>query len=519
MREFRARVSAGHWMLWGAGVAGILFVHIIWEHLNRRPPAWDMAHHQLMGWEYLQAWLSGDFWSQFSVISNYYPPLYYLQEAMVLYFFGWTQFLPLLANLTGLFLLSFSTFRLASILFSPTNAAIAAWVVLTFPLVAWTSRESLLDVPLAGWVALTLLTVVRTDWLNSRSAVPLLSLVLTCGMLTKWTYCLFLAPAVLFCFFTAKNRKRVLVHILLAGLLAQIFLLPWYLPNAENLVQRFQLTSQAAAFEQDPHFLSLSGILYYPRSLLSYYLYLPLGLCVLVALVRFLVKSHGHPVEKLLWLEIGASMLLLTLLEAKDPRYLMPVASPVAIVLFSPLRRSRPLALGVGLFAILQFLSISFSVPLLPNRVAIGADPDASDYTVLSREWVLYQSHYFDIAGPPRQEDWHLVQIAERIPSDARVGFLPDMPFFHPLALKLTAVKRGKRLMVFRLGLAAPDQRQLDRVQWVVGKEGEQGISYITSYNEEFYRRLEGQTWQVVGEWQLPDQSRARLWRKRSLSR
>ncbi|HLV01372.1 MAG TPA: hypothetical protein VKZ59_08905, partial [Acidobacteriota bacterium] len=56
-------------------------------------------------------------------------------------------------------------------------------------------------------------------------------------------------------------------------------------------------------------------------------------------------------------------------------------------------------------------------------------------------------------------------------------------------------------------------EEQLESFDWVVGKGGNQGISYITSYNREVYRLIEESEWPLIASWELPDGSQAWLWR------
>jgi hypothetical protein len=59
-------------------------------------------------------------------------------------------------------------------------------------------------------------------------------------------------------------------------------------------------------------------------------------------------------------------------------------------------------------------------------------------------------------------------------------------------------------------------QAGLEGADWVIGKTGDQGISYITDFNDEVYSALETLRWPLVNSWDLPDGSRALLWRNPS---
>ena len=528
MKGFSSFFSRSQSVFWG-GLLLILAVHVLWEVQNDTPPVWDMAYHQLKGWEYLQAWYSGEVLAQFSSLSTYYPPLYYLQEAFFLRFFPQSQFLALLSNLPGLFLLAYCTFRIAAYHGQSATAHWAGLLPLLFPLVAWTSRESLLDVSLSGWVAAAVCLILKSEFFGKRGWTFAWAGVLVAGMWTKWTFALFLGFPVLYALLCAKDRKQSALHLADALLVATPPIFWWYLPNLRLLLQRLSTTWQMAVAEGDPGLDSLLSWIYYPRCLSSYYLYLPLTILFFWSIVsssgmRAATDSSSRPprpqqVQYLLWTWLLGGLILLTLLKAKDPRYVMPLVAPLALLLMRLCRGRRGWAMGIFLFAFFQFLTVSFSFPFLPNRIALFESGSNIDYRGLRQEWVLYQSSYFDVAGPPRREDWHYDEILQAIPSGASLGFVPDLAHFHPGALRLHAVRQGSRHEVRRLGQWEDSSDQLASVDFVVGKSGFQGVSYITRFNHRVYRKLEELGWLLLRTWKMPDQSQGMLWRSPTPSR
>ncbi len=494
----------------------VLLLHLLYAVWNRTPPVWDMAYHQMQGFQYLAAWQSGTLLSRFADLSSYYPPLYYLQEALILGLASYSRFVPLLTNLPGLFLLGFCTFRLAEAQVGRQWAWLAGLLPLLFPLVAWTSRESLLDVSLAGWVAAAVFIIWRSRMLESPSWSLLLGVVFALGMLTKWTFVLFLVFPVAYALYSTKERKRSLFHLLDAVLIGAAPVLFWYLPNLKVLAQRFALTSRTGTtFEDDPTALHLQGWLYYPRCLSSYYLYLPLTLLLIAGFLVWLRRSRSSEEgTSMLWWWLGGSAVLLTLLAAKDPRYMMPLVAPVAILLVV-FWKDRPRVLWtIAFVALLQFLMVSFNLLGRPVKWAVFDIKNDTDYISLSREWVFFQTHYFDAAGPAHREDWHLEEILRLLPSGERVGCVPDMARFNPGTLQLTGFLGEKKVEFVRLGDSAQSVDRLRDFHYVVGKTGRQGISYVTGYNGVIYEKLKQGNWKVVGQWEAPDGGRIAVWRR-----
>ncbi len=496
--------------------AAVLILHCLYALVNHTPPIWDMAYHQMQGFQYLEAWQAGTLWRRFADLSSYYPPLYYLEEALVLRLASYNRFLPLLANLPGLFLLGFCTFRLAQAFAGRRRAWLAGLLPLLFPLVAWTSRESLLDVSLSGWVAAAVFILWRSSMLESHPWSLLLGGVFTLGMLTKWTFVVFLVFPMAYALYAARDRKRSLLHLLDAILISAPAVFFWYLPNLKSLAQRFALTSGTGiALENDPTAMHLQGWLYYPRCLSSYYLYLPLTLLFLAGFVAWLRRARSDDERvSLLWWWLGGSCLLLALLDAKDPRYMMPLVAPVAILLVLFWRHRPAVLWTIALVACLQFLLISFNVLGRPVKWAVFDIKNDTDYISLSREWVFFQTHYFDAAGPAHREDWHLEDVLRILPAGERVGFVPDMAHFNPGTLQLAGFLGGKKLEFVRLGDSEQSVERLRDFHYVVGKTGRQGISYITACNGAIYKRIKAENWTIVGQWEAPDGGRIAVWRR-----
>lgn len=510
--SWRERLARFRWWIL---FTAVLVAHLCWEVLDQAPPVWDMAHHQIKGFEYLRAWLEGRLFSSFSELSSYYPPLYYLQEAFVLRFLSDTQFLAFLSNLLGLFLLGYSTYRIADLFMGSPAAEISGVLVLLFPLVAWTSRVSLLDVPLAGWVAASGYLILRSDFLLNKGWTLLLTMAIAAGMLTKWTAILFLSFPLLYALARSVDRRRSLINLVDASIVATPLVFWWYLPNLTGLLASFQRVAQVGLWEGDPGFSSALGWIYYPRCLSSYYLFLPLTVMFLWGAAHFARGKFqaGRWQPSFLWWWLLGGLLFLTLLPTKDPRYVMPLVCPLAILVVLPWQGRFLGEYLILAIASVQFLSISFATPFSPTKIALFELENDTDYRSMRQEWVLFQTDYFEVAGPPRRETWPHEKILAQIGLEDQVGFVPDTPYFNPVTFQLFAVRKGYSLQVFRLGQTMDSADRLVSVRFVVGKTGGQGISYITSFNNTVYGRLKELGWPIVQTWDLPDQSEARLWR------
>ncbi len=515
--------------LWLCALGAVLAAHGIWLAVSDVPPPWDMAYHQLQGWDYLEAFQRGDLRARFASLSPSYPPLYYLIEAFVLSLSRSPDGLVFWSNLPGLFLLSLGTWRLAS-RGLPARAAVWAGILpLLFPFSAWVGRESLLDGLLAGLAALAGYLVYRSDWFQDLRWTLLFGLVCAAGVMTKWTFPLYLAGPVVFGVAAARDRRRALLCLFGAALLAIPWTLPYYAPNLAELAARYPTTEQTGLIPWKPYprhgepgLNNVWGWIYYPRVFFNYFLCLPLAVPLAWGVWRGL-RSESAPrgeaapdsskLAAYLWWWLLSGTVLLTFLTPKDPRFALPLAAPLAVLLLLGWR-GRPRACD-AIFAVacLQFLLVSFPNPLGAGKLAFGGRTDDHDYQNLQREWVLFSTRYFDVTGPPTREDWRLDDILELLPDGARVGFLPDLARFHPGALQLAARRKGRTVAVFKVGDSGDWPRRLQGADYVVGKTGPQGITFITGYNAEVESRLRSQGWTVAGRWALPDGSDAVLYR------
>ncbi len=516
-----------HDRTWLAAFAVVMVTHLVWLLLDQAPPIWDMAVHQLQGWNYLRAWKDGLLWEDFARISTSYPPLYYLQEAFWLGLLGDTRLLAFWANLPGIFLTGFATYRMGLRLLRPGAAVGAGILVLLLPMVAWTSRESLLDGPLMGWTALGAFLILKSNSFLHIGWTLAFGAVCGAGVLTKWTLPLYLVFPVCYGLWRSRRLSASLTNLAGAGLLAALLALPFYGPHLGELASRYPTTDQAGLIpwkpfprHGEPGLNNLWGWIYYPRVLASYFLQLPLTLFFAAGLLRSWSRSDAKSADAedrvvgsldnrgFLWIWLLGGLFIATFLSPKDPRFALPLAPPQALLLAS-FWQSRPRVLkGLMACAAVQYLFVSFWI-FEPVRLAVNQLPDDRDFQSLQREWVFLESDYQGVLGPPRHETWPYRQIVDRLPPGASVAFLPQLPRFHPVGLRLAAVRRDRRLNAYPLGEIPNWRAVFEQSEFLVTKSGQQGISFITIYNVEI--QAAASNWPELGSWPAPDGSTVRL--------
>lgn len=502
----------------------VMVVDIVWELLNETPAIWDMAYHQLQGWSYLEAFRAGTLVSKFSSLSPSYPPLYYLQEALVFAWIPESEFKILIVNLPFILLIAYATYRISALFLSGAVAAWAPLLVLLFPAMTMVHREALLDGALAAWVTVGAWLILRSHWFAHRGWTLAFGLVCALGTLTKWTMAIYLIVPVVFGVAASGRRGRTIANLAVAGLVALPLVLSYYLPNLGAMISRYPTTEQTGLIpwlpyprHGEPGLNNIWGWIYYPRVLSSYFLYFPLT--VLFGIGVFRNRTNGparaaleQRIPLFLWSWLGSGLIFLTFITPKDPRFVLPMIPPMAMLLLF-FWEDRPRLIGL-IVALALIQSVTFSLPLFrPVKLALFGLEGDRDYQSLQREWVLYANHYFHLGGPPVREDWRLAEILEVIPEGASVGVLPTLPRFHSGSLQLQSVTSDRNVSFFDFNEGPFGPNALTESDFLVAKTGHQGISFITNGNEQVMEGLPEKGWGLLREWPLPDGGRAQLWK------
>src|SRR5438093_3587390 len=255
-----------HRFLLAAAFVYLVAANLIWIARDTRPPFWDMAYHQTAALRICDAF------STFGIraiaivplLTGFYPPLYHSIVAVFYSVFGKTNDAAQWANLPALAILIGATYGVGRRLLKPLAAAAAATIVGFFPYLIWLSRETLVDYWLTAMVALAMWVLIRTEEFSNRNASIAFGLVCGLGLLTKWTFPLFVVlPAA----WLARKHVR---NAGIASAIAAVIAAYWYLPAGRSLQQLAQINNAGAVSEGDPGRLSFQALVFYIRALEGY---------------------------------------------------------------------------------------------------------------------------------------------------------------------------------------------------------------------------------------------------------
>lgn len=499
-------------------------VNLIWLRRDTRPPAWDMALHQTYALNYYDGIQGRAPETPVTSWSGNYPPFVHATIALFYTVLHPGPHVASLVNLPASLLLFWSLYMLAAGLAGERAARWTCLLAALAPFLIWMSRESVLDYWLSAWVVTGFFVLRRTEGFKLHFFSLLFGLVCGLGMLTKWFYAAFLFFPVIYVAFRFgiwRERKRLLhfaeavaVTLCVAGI--------WYLPNFTALSRYFFDNAQIGALEGEPDVLSFQSWIYYLRLLEGYQLFALLFVVLLVSLYyvwkRRLVTDGGF-----LAAAVCGGWLAMTLLRTKDPRFTMPLLGPMLILAGAWLASLRdsgwkricvPVLVSVLVF---QAYLANFGVRRLPQQVILMKGYSGS----VRWDWNLYLQNYFNILGPPRREDWKLVEILRRVSEHegeavgrAELALIPDLPRFNDTNFNLIARLRGWDIRTVHLKPGAAGLQSFDGFRYAVMTERQQGVSWTTEQSRGLNKIIVDapDIFQLLGTYSLPDGNSARLY-------
>jgi hypothetical protein len=480
-RRSATLILVAWWIVLGAS-------NFLWLRRDTRPPHWDAAVHLLSSLRYRRVIddfmrgqvPAGEAAARLFSVDAYYPPVAPFMVALT----------PIpsrpgapvstwVLDQAFLALLMLGTFRLARRLRDSRTGIAAAVAVGSFGAVWSASHAFMLDLPLAAVVSLALDALLATDRFAETRRSLFFGALAGIGMLTKWTFLVFLLLPVIeeiACALKSRGPVARLRNAAAALLVAGLIALPWYLVHAPNLVQEF--AGFGGFFRHDgkglPGIWSPESLAFYPRSL-GVLLLVPWS-CALVAGIVLCWRRRPE-VRQLATLSLAA-LFLLTMIPAKDARYALPLAPAAAIIATAWIdhprlgRRAGKIAVGV---------------------LALGS---------LSLAWR---------EDPPVRQSWRIDEALAAIPQSASgppacVRVVPDLPRFHRFAFEYAAESTGSNLEIAGAG----------HFPWftdaVILKTGDQGARPEAAEIMASIARDEGgfrEVFRKIWEGPLPDGSRA----------
>lgn len=503
----------------------------LWLSWDNSVPAWDQADYLNGAINYFQALESAEFtssewWRNFWLLSNKIPPLTYILTSPFLAAFGVSQdaAMGVMALYSAVLLLG--VYGLGCSLFTPRVGLWAAALCQIIPGLYYYRLEFLLDYPLTAVVTCSF-WLLTLWWLRARDKkkarqgkswliIILFGISLALALLVKQTSVIFLLFPLIWIFFISLKQSRWLSLLqLLIGLSAAFPLFfPWYRTNwLLILTAGKRATVDSAIAEGDPALNSLAAWTYYGQ-ILPYLLSWSLLIIALLGLILYWRQQNqrlmpGETKFKFIWLLIFlmGGYLLSSFNVNKDARYILPLLPTLSLIVALGLLSWR----GVGKNR-LRILTLCLScLVMLQNIFPL---PGAVLAEILSPNVQKY---------PKIKNDYpHVAVIEEIIQSSpylqSNLGVLPSTPQLNQHNFTFFGGKFNSQIVARQVGVrekeVLADARSLD---WFLLKTGEQGS--VPASQSQIIKLIEtGKDFILQKAWDLPDQSRLKLYRRQQLS-
>lgn len=181
-------------------LAALILFHIannwIWLSTNVVILGWDRPRHLIESLRYndiLQTLNYPSFFEAFT-LSGYYPPFFHLLIVVFYKLFGLSMDVAAMVNSLYLAILLPSTYMIGRKIWGWKEGLLAAFLVSTFPMIYAMSRYTYIEFALTAVVALSISLLLLSSDFTHRGASLAFGLSMGLGMLTKWTYTLFVLP-------------------------------------------------------------------------------------------------------------------------------------------------------------------------------------------------------------------------------------------------------------------------------------------------------------------------------------
>ena len=181
-------------------LAAVILLHIVnnwmWLSTNEVIVGWDRPRHLIESLRYnniLKTLNYPSFFQAFT-LSGYYPPLFHLLIVAFYKLFGLSADVAAMVNSLYLAILLPSTYMIGRKIWGWKEGLLAAFLVSTLPMIYAMSRYTYIEFALTATVALGISLLLLCDGFTQRGASLAFGLTLGLGLLTKWTYVLFVLP-------------------------------------------------------------------------------------------------------------------------------------------------------------------------------------------------------------------------------------------------------------------------------------------------------------------------------------
>ncbi|UCE19900.1 MAG: glycosyltransferase family 39 protein [Gemmatimonadota bacterium] len=276
--------------------------------------------------------------------SGYYPPLVPIVTSFLYMFFGTSASTAVMSNMIFLLILIFSIYKIGALIFERNVGLLACVFILLYPIVLQHSVLYMLDLPLTAMVALSIFTLVKSDYFKSTKYSLLLGFCFGLGMLTKWTYLFFMLGPFIYSIFKAllpkfskndfERYSRSGVSFRNIGLCVGTSVVtcgPYYFPILPILIEKTLTHSRMISAHGLNSLLSIDSVFFYPAALWRDMI-TPLGFILFsIGMVLLIISKNNYKNFSVTWTLIPYLIFTFVIL-SKKPRFMMPWLVSISLV-------------------------------------------------------------------------------------------------------------------------------------------------------------------------------------------
>lgn len=397
---------------------------LVYLRFDNTPPHWDAGRHFYNSSKYWE-WFSAIFTSKYTNVRLdaavaffrsylYYPPFVYWISLPFQALFGRTYQASLASNFAWIIALGiFTNLWLKQLLFDKIPRFIALAFLLGSPFIIGQSREFQVDLPLLTMLVATFWAAEKLVQKFDFKNVAIFSFIFCLGLMTKWSFGLFVLPILLlygvrFIYLVRKYKQVSFSDISLAiyTFILSIFGICslWYLPNIVRLkLDLFQNSQTAGLNEGDPQGITIESFIFYAKVIINEYMWLPwllffmviFGFTVLITIKQkdkiksWLVPSKFNFAILLAIFNFVLMYLYLMKQGNKDTRYAIILYPSLVLFLaicgqillrFDRLKTLKYLSIVAGLLCMANLLNLSLP---LGNQSIILAESSSFPVTIV----------------------------------------------------------------------------------------------------------------------------------------
>jgi 4-amino-4-deoxy-L-arabinose transferase-like glycosyltransferase len=236
-----------HWQLLTLGVliAGQWAVNWAWLSTNTVILGWDRPRHLIESLVYndildqvtlrslFQAWTH----------SGYYPPLYHLAMVTFYKLFGVSMDVAVSVNMIFVVALLLAAYGIGSRIGGRGVGLLSAFITSTLPMIFGMSRYTYIEFALTSVVAVSMWLLLLSDGFRSKRYSLLFGVCAGIGLLTKWTFVLFVFPGLVVVIWRSGLLSRLgrglrdlhldLKWMGISAVVGAVLTAAWYLPNLD----------------------------------------------------------------------------------------------------------------------------------------------------------------------------------------------------------------------------------------------------------------------------------------------